>query len=415
MQQNLKQSSRHDAPVVLVVAFPNSIHTARWLNMVRGQGLRFVLLPVYQAPINAEMQSIRFIRSRTDLAEMTDQHIGVFDLSSVDPAQVEAIDRASGYQPWQPNWIGQASLTRPAHIMAAIERLSPALIHSMEIQFAGYLCLESRKVIGQDFPTWLLSNWGSDIYLYRKIKEHLSKLREIAGFIDAYIAECDRDIGLIRQLGFRGTVLPTIPASGGMSFEDFPSLAELPQPSHRREILIKGYQGWSGRALHILSALHLAAPALRDFTIRIILAGPEVRTMANTVAEWNDLNIAFDNYRPNMTNREVLMRLAKMRMVIGLGISDGISTTLLEAMAVGTYPIQGTGSCGCEWVEPGRTGSLVSPHDTAALAAEIVRVARDDALVDAAAPINRATVERKWNSQKNREISMAGYLNLIKN
>ncbi len=395
-------------PVVLVVALPDSIHTARWLNMARGRGIRFVLLPTYAGPVCAELRDTRPVRERSDLDGLTDREVGVFDVASVDPDQVAALDRQLGYEPWFPAWM-TTPLTRPAHVAAAVERLSPALVHSMEVQFAGYLCLAAKLHLDRRFPPWLLSNWGSDIYLYRKLEEHLPRLKRIATLADAYTAECGRDIGLIRQLGFRGMVLPTLPASGGMDFDGFPPLSDLPPPSRRREILVKGYHGWSGRALHILGAIHLAAPALRNFTIRVILAGPEVRAMATTVAQWDELTVTFDAYRPDMTHHELLMRLGQARMVIGLGISDGISTTLLEAMAVGTYPIQGTGSCGCEWIDPGRTGSLVSPHDTAALAAEIERAARDDVLVDAAAPVNRRVVERRWNAAVNGRIAVEGY------
>ena len=44
-------------------------------------------------------------------------------------------------------------------------------------------------------------------------------------------------------------------------------------------------------------------------------------------------------------------------------------------MALGTFPVKGTSSCACEWIESGRTGMIVSPHDTRAMAEALVRAA----------------------------------------
>ena len=129
--------------------------------------------------------------------------------------------------------------------------------------------------------------------------------------------------------------------------------------------------------------------------------------MADTMAGRDGLDIACEPYVAS--HAEAIARLARARISVGLGISDGISTTLLESMAVGTFPIKGTSSCACEWIESGRTGMIVSPHDTRAMAEALVQAARDNALVDAAAFVNRATVEQRWDAARNRDI-IAGHL-----
>lgn len=332
---------------------------------------------------------------------MREGEIGVFDLDSVAPDDLAAAKRATGFEPYHPSFLPPKwKFTGPGHVAAAITRLRPALVISLEVQFAGYLALATKDYMGAGFPRWLLSNWGSDIYLYRKLKAHEPKLRRIAQSIDAYVAECQRDVGIVRQMGFRGRVLPTMPASGGVDFSDFPALDDLPPPSARREIHIKGYHGWSGRALHILAAVHMASAALAKFAIRISLAGSEVQAMARLMAERDGLDIACEPYVAS--HAESIARLARARLSVGMGISDGISTTLLESMAVGTFPIKGNSSCACEWVENGRTGMVLSPHDTRALAEALVRAAGDDGLVDEAAPVNRATVEQRWDAAENR-------------
>jgi glycosyltransferase involved in cell wall biosynthesis len=138
---------------------------------------------------------------------------------------------------------------------------------------------------------------------------------------------------------------------------------------------------------------------VRRHPVRVTLAGPAVQAMAAELAAQDGLDIVCEPYLPD--HGAALARLGSMRAVAGLGISDGISTTLLEAMAMGTFPIQADRSCGDEWVTPGETGMLVSPHDTAGLAAAITRALTDDRLVDAAAAANRRVVEARWDAETN--------------
>lgn len=401
-----------DGPVVLVVGFVDSVHTARWVNMARGNGLRFVILPVYVCPPSREFRTTKTIATAHDLAEMTDDEVGIFALESVSDYEVASSQSELRYQEWRPAWLGPASLAHPAHLIAAILRLRPVLVHSLVVQFGGYLALAAKKHLGRNFPGWLLSNWGSDIFLFRKIAEHQTRIREILSMIDGYHAECARDFNIARQLGFRGFEFPVLPASGGMDFTGFTPISEFERPSQRREIYIKTYHGWAGRGLHVLSALHLAADALRGFTIRMGLSGPVAKEMAAEIQKIDGLNIIAEKYLPD--HRDALMRLSRSRFVAALGIADGISTTLLEAMATGTFPIQANTSCGDEWLEgPPRTGILVSPNDVSGLAAAIRAAATDDEMVDRAAIINRRVVEKRWNVRTNAPIVASNYQKLL--
>jgi glycosyltransferase involved in cell wall biosynthesis len=225
------------------------------------------------------------------------------------------------------------------------------------------------------------------------------------------MAECQRDIAIARSLGFLGQVFAPTPASGGTDFSTLPALADLAPPSRRNEILIKGYHGWAGRGLHILSAIHLAAPALRKYKIRVILAGEASAEMIQEIRRHDGLDIELSGYVD--THAEAMERLARARFVIGMGVSDGISTTLLEAMSLGVFPIQGDTSCACEWVRPGIDAFLLSPHDVRGLADAITRAATDDKLVNAAAITNRATVEQRWDVNRNARFARECYERML--
>jgi glycosyltransferase involved in cell wall biosynthesis len=279
-----------------------------------------------------------------------------------------------------------------------ITRFEPQVIHSMEVQLAGYLCLETARRAKKKFPPWILSNWGSDIALFRKLRAHEWRIRKVCRRIDFYIAECTRDHHVAKEYGYRGPTLPVIPASGGTDVEAIAVRARVP-PSQRRKLLVKGYHGWSGRALLALSAVALAHKHLAGYQIEVSLVSAAVREWVERMRKGLNLDIQISPYLDD--HNHAIERLAEARAVVGIGISDGISTTLLEAMAVGTLPIQSSTACADEWVEHGRSGFIVSPHDTRAIAEAIIRAVTDDALVDNAAAINLDTVKARWNAKVN--------------
>ena len=230
--------------------------------------------------------------------------------------------------------------------------------------------------------------------------------------MDGYIAECERDVGIVRRLGFAGLAFEPTPASGGQEFGTLPKLDDLPSPSRRELILIKGYHGWAGRGLHILSAVHLVAPALRRFKIRTLFTSPAIKETSAMLAAQDGLDIAPARHLAG--HAEALARVGQARMVVSMGVSDGISTTLLEAVSLGGIPSQGDTSCACEWIENGRDGFILNPHDVAGLGRAIVRAAEDDALVDTAALRNREVVEQRWNVAVNGERALGYYRTMLR-
>jgi len=395
--------------VVAIVAMAQSVHAARWVAMLRNSGLRIVVVPVLSAPNSPELEPCRLVRTRSEALTLAPGEVGVFDLSAISEEKARSIDVAKGYA-----WPGHPAYPEhfrpvPAHsIETALRWLKPDLVHSLEVQFAGYVTLEAKRRFGSDaFPPWLLSNWGSDVMLFRKLAAHAPIIDRVFQEIDAYWSECARDIGIARDLGYGGPAFDPMPASGGMSFSGL----DASLPSTRKLLLIKGYHGWSGRGHHILSSLYMAAEHLRDYQVRVMFANDATTGLLREIADRTGLDVAPEPYA--LQHSHAMARLSRARMVVGLGISDGISTTLLEAMAVGAFPILANSSCACEWIRSGIDGFVVDPHDTRALADAIVTAASDNAMVDAAAPRNREVIARRWNPDINGPIVLAHYDELM--
>lgn len=280
----------------------------------------------------------------------------------------------------------------PDVLNSVIRRVHPHLIHSLEFQHSGYLVLRAKELFGEGFPKWLATNWGSDIFYFRRFPEHESQIRRLLASVDLYSCECERDWSLGRDYGYSGPQLPMLTNSGGFNLDQISALRSHAPPSKRNVLMIKGYEHFAGRALTALRVLERFAARIKQFEIVMYSATAEPRRRAQELKEKLGLNIRILYDAPN---QEVLANFGRARLYMGIGISDGISTSVLEAMALGAFPIQTNTSCCNEWFQHGESGFIVSPHDFEQISACFERALTDDSLVDRAAVINQRTIERR--------------------
>jgi len=380
---------------ILFVARSDSIHTARWINQLNGLGWDIHLFPsidvgqvhpylknvtvhhsiyakpMFSKPVNCD-PTIKLRGLPITLSSFST------DLAYI--ARAALNKRWSGYRKYQ--------------LIRLIKNLRPDIIHSMEFQSASYLVSDVRKQFKGRFPPWIVTNWGSDIYLFGRLANHINKIKEVLATCDYYSCECQRDVGLARMMGLKGEVLPLLPNTGGF---DLTHIVQIRQPgptSSRRLILLKGYQHWAGRALVGLRAIALCADHLKGYRVAIYLANNDVKIAAELVSQSTGIPIELVPY----CSHEDMLRLhGRARIHLGLSISDAISTSLLEAMAMGCFPIQSCTSCADEWFTDGETGLIVPPEDPTIIALAIRRAVSDDALVDRAAEINAKVIQQKAN------------------
>ncbi|SDJ71660.1 MULTISPECIES: glycosyltransferase [Bradyrhizobium] len=273
----------------------------------------------------------------------------------------------------------------PEVLAALIEHLKPDLIHSMEFQHAGYLVLAARDRISGKMPAWMATNWGSDIYHFGKSPDHALQIRRVCEAIDLYSCECHRDLALGREFGYRGPDLPVLPNSGGIDMAQTMSLRHPAPPSARKLIMVKGYDHFAGRAMVSLAVLERFAAQLRNYTIVLFSVGARPRVRALELAAAGTLDIRVIDWA---THDEILQQFGLARLYLGISASDAISTSVLEAMAMGAFPIQTDTSCCAEWFIPDTSGFAVPVDDFEVICDRFQRALTDDALVDAAATIN---------------------------
>jgi glycosyltransferase involved in cell wall biosynthesis len=378
---------------ILFVGMAESIHLVRWVNQLQGTDWERFLFPVYDPKPHPELrdiifinrgeipgfQSNRFLRYMHGLLPYSIMNfVNKFVRKRLRPS--DPIIWPSPYMVWT--------------LIASIKRIKPDIIHSLEFQGAGYLTLEAKRIFKGKFPTWIATNWGSDIYLFGRLSEHRDRVRAVLDNCDYYSCECERDVAIARDYGFRGKVLPVFPNAGGF---DLGACELLRQPGHtseRKLILLKGYQSWAGRALTGLQALVRCKDIIKkhNYSIAIFSATSDVKIAAELTSV--EIGVPIEIIPPS-SHAEMLRKYGRARIYIGLSISDAISTSLLESIVMGSFPVQSCTACADEWIVNEQSGLIVPPEDVDLIERAIRQALTDDKLVDQAASLNRKTAEER--------------------
>jgi glycosyltransferase involved in cell wall biosynthesis len=364
---------------ILIVAMANSIHTARWLNQLADSNFEIFLYSsngyvIPHADINARIHLLNFNKhlfflrklKLTILLRIICKFIRVYENFFLD--------------------------RHPEQLASLIDKISPNLIHSLEFQSAAYLVMDSKKIIKGKFPNWWATCWGSDINHFKQFKNHKDKIKKVLGQCDYYSCECDRDYDLASELGLKGKFLGLVPSGGGFYLSQLEP-SRLKKPSDRRLIMIKGYQGWSGRALAALSALEKCKDLLSNYEVCIYAASDSVIKVAKQIMHKTRIRIRIVPW--GTSHFEILKFHSRSRVSIGIGIADGISTSMLEAMIAGSCPIQSSSACADEWIVKSKNGFIVDPEDIDQIYNALRQGLLDDQFVNSAAEMNWSIAKRR--------------------
>lgn len=362
---------------ILFVGMPSSIHAARWISQLTGQQWEIYLFPSTEGDLNSSFHDIKVFAPSRKFSVKNARNVRCFRWTVF----FTFLDNVTAIILRRPSL-----LFRKASLFMIIHILKPDVVQSLEVQHAGYLILAVRNRFKNGFPKWILTNWGSDIYLFGRFPEHQGRIKLALERCDYYSAECQRDIILARKMGFKGKALSVFPNAGGFDLERLKELRTAGPVSERRVIILKGYQNWAGRALVGIRALALCADVLKGYRV-VIYSGfsEEVTISAHLFTQ--DTGIPVD-FIPQSSHEDMLRLYGRSRVYIGLSISDAISTSLLEAIVMGAFPIQSDTSCANEWIRNGESGFIVPAEDPEVISRAIREAILNDALVDAANEIN---------------------------
>ena len=375
---------------ILFVAMPGSIHTARWISQISSSscGWELYLFPSlrnrFGFSIHSELNNIIIFRSFMDLKIRRSFHQKIKFLRNF--FFLHAFIYAF-YQCIKSRSISKfSSLIRAFELKWCIKKLKPDIIHTLETQNAGYLAIQSKYSMDKDsFPLWIHSNWGIDLDFFQNFHDHRKSIHDVLTNINCFIYEGERDKLLASKHGYDGHLFYKFPVGGGYKINDHFFSKFAKRPAERKIILLKGYQNEVRRALFALRALERCADILSNYLIVIYSAHADVVAKANILSHQKKLRTYIS---PTISHLEMFKLLAETRISITVNLSDGVPNSMLEAMIMGTFPIQSFTSCADEWIVDGETGFLVPPEDPEIIEIAIRRAVTDDELVNRAAKEN---------------------------
>jgi hypothetical protein len=357
---------------VLVVGMLDSVHFARWLWQFRDEEIDFSIFAAKKyRNLNPLLVSLLNSNETAHFKLVSNRVLGLLS-GYLDYIKYEVFDRQG------------ASRIRKKSLSRIVSQNTFDFIHALEIQGAGYLLTQFSKsqLAGSKV---ILTNWGSDIYFFKEQPGHLELIKKSLAMADFYSAECHRDYVLARQLGFSGHELPCIPNAGGFNLNQLST--PLSKASTRLQIMIKGYGGRFGRAEIPISLIPKIDELFPEFTYLIYSATEDIVDLVESLPPALQKKIRLSSVRERISREDFLEEFANSRVYIGCSNSDGISTSFLEALVHGAYPIQTNTSCAEEWVQKGFIATLVNLNSTQLFEA-VQEALSNNNLVDLAAVQN---------------------------
>ena len=285
----------------------------------------------------------------------------------------------------------------------ALDDFQPDVVHALRIPYEAMLIAPTMRNRAEPF---VVSTWGNDLTLWAaKSWAHRRLTRSVFRRVDCLHSDCDRDIGLARQLGYTGPSV-VAPGSGGIDVE---KLLAAGSSLRGRELLRAPkdapiiFNPRSYRPYVRNDVFFAALPAVMECfpTAIAVTVGMERNTYFQDYA--GALGIS-DSVRflPSQDRSGMADLFCAATVTVSPSTHDGTPNTVLEAMAFGSFPIVGELTSLREWVEPGVNGLAVDPNDAEALSRAMIRGLRDVALRDRAAIRNRALVAARASREASR-------------
>lgn len=299
---------------------------------------------------------------------------------------------------------------RSFRLSKAIRRYSPRVIHFHEMQHGAYLFNKIESRFREQPIKKIVSTWGSDLTIYSKIGRNLSsdglqnpnhskEIGRVLSWTDILTAERYSEIEDAERMGYLKEFIAPVYITVGLDEREI--IATKIPPSSRSQVIVKGYQHDAGRALNALEAIRRIKEELREYEVVIYSASESVRIQAELISFETGIKIRIV---PRVAHEEVMNELRKSRVYVGLSISDGLSTSMVEAMSTGCFPIQSQNSAASIFLKHGVSGFIVDPWEIEDVSQKILIALEDDDMVDKAAVINTETLQKKYNFSQGIEI-----------
>lgn len=372
---------------ILLIGMVDSIHTANWIERIVDIDSEIHIFPSRtHRRIHPQLQKL--IKDNQNLRLMYSF-----------PSQ-----RLSPYLDYLTRKVNFSKFSLTSWLLKrAIETKTYSHVHCLEIQHAGYLLLEIKSDSLSNVQI-ICTNWGSDIYFFSQFDSHLKKIKELLNLIDMYAAECERDYELARNLGFNGKELPLIPNSFRLNV----NAENQKNVKDKSQVIVKCYGETFGLGGILISVMDQFLNTRQDASALLFSVTDDLLSDAKNLEKKFPNRVRISSIRNSMSSSKIAEEYQQSRVYIGASRSDGISTSFLEAMNYGVFPIQTNTSCAQDWIEKGCVGKVVNP-DRELLFNALNDVYYDFDTIAAAAETNLKLLRDYTDASLLKEVSKSFY------
>ncbi|WP_299385043.1 glycosyltransferase [uncultured Lacinutrix sp.] len=376
---------------ILMVSM-NSIHFQRWTNQLRDSGHEVFWFDIRDG---ATVPSLSWVKTFQGWKQKVPNFKGRHFIKNKFPKinKVLENDTAKAFE-------------------KVLLEVQPDVVHS----FVLYISCAPILSVMKKYNTlkWIYSSWGSDLYYFKDLPEYRKDIEEVLPRLNYLFTDCKRDVQLAKNLGFKGECLGTFPGGGGYNFLVSDKYIQKPV-SQRNIILIKGYQGRSGKAIQVLKAIEELALELKKYKIVVFGADTEVETMINSSEKLKKLNIEVYLKSNFLSHESILELFGKSLLYIGNSNSDGLPNTLLEAVIQGAFPIQSNpGGASEDIITNNENGMLIQDcNNISEIKQHIKTTFNNLELIENAFKINKNSIKPNLEISKINKLVLKAYQSIL--
>ncbi|RPJ36510.1 MAG: glycosyltransferase, partial [Chloroflexi bacterium] len=264
----------------------------------------------------------------------------------------------------------------------------------------------------------------NDLTLHAQASTSMAALtRKTLARADGLIADTSRDILLARTWGL-DPIKPALvaPGNGGLAMAELEAakqsarepagwLAELLAGGEPLVINPRGFRTGSVRQDTFFQAL----PLILERSPNITFACAAMAGQREALQWVERLRLEGKvHLLPVLPQAELWQVFARSALTVSVSQHDGTPNSLLEAMALGAFPLAGDIESIREWITPGVNGLLVEPDKPQSLAEAVLLALDNPDLRRRAAECNTRMVTERASSEVVREKIEAFYSGLAK-
>ena len=280
------------------------------------------------------------------------------------------------------------------------------IIHYFEMQHSGYLLLPHISKLSYEKVAY--SNYGSDIFWFKKYRSHRKKMEKVLSVTDLVFYECERDLDFLRNYCPHATEYVWVVNSGGIRKQQ-----KIETVKSRDTILIKGYSNKWGQALKSLWMIIKTRTIIQESGMRIVIYSADwyVPIFAKLAALIFDLEIK-SHMKGALLHHQVLEIMNRSLIHLAFSKSDGIPSSTLEAMSAGAVPIQSSSACMSSIIQNNLNGFLLKSN-VSDLGEIFEIILGTDGFANSAAEANEQLIDASFSSSKIKAVASASYAHFL--